>query len=408
MKLKMYPTKNFQNSFKNLPSFITRAMMVVFLLASTHLFIYAQTLSLQGILKKANGIALEDGDYNITFKIYVVDSTQFKWMETIEGVEVISGIYSVILGANKMFPLNLAFDKDYELGISIGTQEMRPRVRLTSAPYALALRGSTNQFPSAGQVLADSILINGGIKVNNGVLAKQVIADSILVNNGIKVIGSVSSTGATIQGVLETNQVIINNNGGIKYSSTQGSFQDWRLVDVDDMESNSEEWRLYQTWNNGTGPIEPRRVTPIGPFLGNILQVTISNNQVFKKLFTIPGSWTHMKVKFKYFIIDTYGLGASDMAYAGFSSSALGSDLRVAWNAFPGYIQHTGNFNTTVAVNATNFTGTASTSDNWLNVEMTGRRNGILDNFWVFIGAALDQSVSDETFGIGDVEIWVR
>lgn len=137
--------KNLQNSFENLPSCITRAMMVVLLLISTHLFIHAQaTLSLQGILKKANGVALEDGDYPITFKVYVVDSTQVKWMETIPDVEVISGIYSVILG--EITPINLPFDKDYELGISIGTQEMKPRVRLTSAPYALALRGSTNQF----------------------------------------------------------------------------------------------------------------------------------------------------------------------------------------------------------------------------------------------------------------------
>ena len=54
----------------------------------------------------------------------------------------------------------------YQLGVKIGTSELLPRIDLTSAPYTLSLRGSSNQFPGSGQVLADSIKVSGGIMVN--------------------------------------------------------------------------------------------------------------------------------------------------------------------------------------------------------------------------------------------------
>jgi hypothetical protein len=437
MKLKMYPTKNFQNSFKNLPSFITRAMMVVFLLASTHLFIHAQaTLSLQGILKKANGIALEDGDYNITFKIYVVDSTQFKWMETIEGVEVVSGIYSVILGANKMFPLNLAFDKDYELGITIGTQEMRPRVRLTSAPYALALRGSTNQFPSAGLVLADEIKVAQGVQASggapgvngvdkngyafsgnngdndSGLFSTQDGEVSLYVNNVEKL--EVNATGATVLGTLGTNQVNINNNGGINYTSTQGSFQDWRLAYVDDFTSDADGWELYnptggQTfgWNNPTPVATPPLRTNYGSFVGWVIEQA-AVNQVLKKQYTIAGTYSEIKVKFRYYAFNSWD-GTLDGGFAGFATSANATTFRIGWmehlpmpSVFTGF--GTGN---TVFQNATKIRPTTIGTDQWEDVEMSAMANG--NSFWLIVGAACNHTtIDDESFGISRVEVYVK
>jgi len=37
---------------------------------------------------------------------------------------------------------------------------------------------------------------------------------------------------------------------------------------------------------------------------------------------------------------------------------------------------------------------------------MTGKANG--SSFWVFIGAAVDDLVGDESFAVGAVEIYVR
>src|SRR6187431_982810 len=57
------------------------------------------SLSIQGILKKSNGVAVEDGTYNITFRLYSVPvGGSYLWEEPQNNVEVSSGIYSTILG----------------------------------------------------------------------------------------------------------------------------------------------------------------------------------------------------------------------------------------------------------------------------------------------------------------------
>ena len=135
--------------------------------------VHAQAkLSVQGILKKSSGDAVPDGTYTITFRLYTnVNATvaQNVWVETQDGVDVSSGIYSTVLG--NVTPLNVPFNVEYYLGVAIGgvnSAEMTPRITLTSAPYALSLRGSSNLFPSTGQVVADSVDVNGNVLAQNG------------------------------------------------------------------------------------------------------------------------------------------------------------------------------------------------------------------------------------------------
>lgn len=426
--------KTFQSSCKNVLACISRAMMIMFVLVSTHMFINAQaTLSLQGILKKANGIALEDDTYPITFKIYVVDSTQVKWMETQPEVEVISGIYSVILG--KVTPLNLPFDKDYELGISIGSQEMRPRVRLTSAPYALALRGSSNQFPSAGQVLADEVkvaqgvLASGGAPGLNGVdkngyaftgnsgdndsgLFSTADGKASLYSNNTEIL-SVTPGTATVSGTLNTNNVDVINNGSLKYNG----LSDWRLVEVNNFDSDAEGWNVYSPlsgqwigWNQTTGVAAPR--SDLGNFIGNIL-LPSSNNQVLKKQFNPGtnqwGSFTRIKVRFRYYFIDSWEFGGEEKAWAAFSSNVNGTDLRVGWQTlYQSLSEGNGRFTqgSPTFSSQADFIGLTNYGDNWMDVEMTAKASG--SSFWVFIGSTLDDVVANERIGVGGVEIYVR
>jgi hypothetical protein len=109
-------------------------------------------LSLQGTLQKSTGLTVEDGEYKLTFKLYTTESGGTPvWTETQDEVEVVGGVYSVILGS--VTPLTAAFDQPYYLGITIGTgAEATPRARLTSSPYALSLIGQSNTFPSSGPV----------------------------------------------------------------------------------------------------------------------------------------------------------------------------------------------------------------------------------------------------------------
>ena len=129
-----------------------RALFVLFLFYSSMLCAQGVKLGIQGIVKRADGSATPDGNYPMTFRLYdAAEGGTALWTEVQSNVPVNSGLYSAVLGS--VTNLNLPFDKEYYLGIKIGTaSEMSPRLALTTAPYALSLRGSTNAFPTSGGV----------------------------------------------------------------------------------------------------------------------------------------------------------------------------------------------------------------------------------------------------------------
>lgn len=96
-----------------------------------------QTMSFQGVATDATGNNLADGNYQMIFKIYTSESGGGDiWNET-QDVTVTDGIFNVILGEDN--PLALPFDTQYWLGVRIESdQELSPRMRLTSSPYALS------------------------------------------------------------------------------------------------------------------------------------------------------------------------------------------------------------------------------------------------------------------------------
>jgi len=110
------------------------------------------TLSYQGVLTDASGMAVPDGPYSITFRIYDVASGGSALLTETRSVEVHKGTFNVILG--EVNPFTLAFDRPYWIGISVaGQPELLPRMRLTSSPYSLnarEVRGANNLFPATG------------------------------------------------------------------------------------------------------------------------------------------------------------------------------------------------------------------------------------------------------------------
>lgn len=113
--------------------------MLVFMLSAQ--FSWAQipeTMSYQGLLTDASGTPL-NGSYNLTFRLYESDSGGTAlWAETHPSVEVVNGVCSVILGkGDPGNPLNLDFDQQYWLGVTIGGEELQPLIPLTSTAYSL-------------------------------------------------------------------------------------------------------------------------------------------------------------------------------------------------------------------------------------------------------------------------------
>ncbi|MFM6955678.1 MAG: beta strand repeat-containing protein, partial [Ignavibacteria bacterium] len=93
-------------------------------------------LSYQGLLLMDKDTPYPDSSYSITFRMYDANQSGNQlWTET-QTLTTINGVFDAILG--QVNPLNLPFDKQYWLGITVGSDpEFSPRVQLVSSPYSL-------------------------------------------------------------------------------------------------------------------------------------------------------------------------------------------------------------------------------------------------------------------------------
>lgn len=109
-----------------------------------------QTISFQGILE-SGGTTASDGNYDFIFKIYNQEAGGTSlWQESYTDVNVMNGVYSVILGS--LTPLYLPFDEQYWIGVTVGSDpEMTPLVKLTSVPTAFNSKNAESADSLQGQ-----------------------------------------------------------------------------------------------------------------------------------------------------------------------------------------------------------------------------------------------------------------
>jgi hypothetical protein len=96
-----------------------------------------QIISYQGHLTDNSGTIVTDGTYQLTFKIWdaEVEGTE-KWSEIHAVVAVSNGLFNVFLGSVTTLPDSVFNQPNRWLGISLGDEEILPRTKLTSVPYA--------------------------------------------------------------------------------------------------------------------------------------------------------------------------------------------------------------------------------------------------------------------------------
>ena len=98
-----------------------------------------RVMAYEGYLTEPNGKPIADGKYNFTFALYTsaTDGTPV-WTEEHRGVAVSGGFVRVLLGKGSVpKPLDIAFDRQYFLGIRIGNDpETSPRLELVTNAYS--------------------------------------------------------------------------------------------------------------------------------------------------------------------------------------------------------------------------------------------------------------------------------
>lgn len=130
-------------------------------------------LSIQGTLKDANGAAVENGQYNMTFKLYNTSSGgTAKWTEDQENVPVVGGVYTSLLGSVVELDPSI-FNEPLFLGVTVNGTELSPRLELSYAPYSLAVNtaiNATNLIGCAGKIgdIKYSILAPDDFETENG------------------------------------------------------------------------------------------------------------------------------------------------------------------------------------------------------------------------------------------------
>lgn len=433
----------------------TLPILFLFFLIGFSNQIHAQaTLSFQGILKKSNGIAVDDDTYSLTFSLYNAETGGSPlWTETQTDVEVSSGIYSVLLGdAN---PIKIAFDEIYYLGVKVnGGSELTPRFRLTSAPYALSLIGESNIFPSSGDIKADGAIIAnkmvvggaalaathalkvvGGVLANSGapggntgyafdgdfdtgIFSKGDGQVSVYTNNNEKLTITNSKTTVAgdqeVSGTLSAGNVNMKQGGSINYNG----LKDWRLVETDYFENNDTDgWRVSLpisgddgAWRNGI--LNTVQVKDFGEFAGKALGPS-DNDHVLKKQYSLnnAGDYTQIKVVFNYFMLNEWRQDDwANNGWAAFSTTSTGSKIRVGWmrnetNMSLSYVLRNDNTFKSAA-NFENGRPGTTIADQWVRGEMVGHYSG--KNFWVFFGYTNNDAGLQENFAVGSIEIWVR
>lgn len=389
------------------------------MLLSSLSILNAQTnLSVQGTIQNFNGSAVDNGLYDVIFKLYTTDAGGAAvWSET-QSVQVTGGVYSVLLGS--VTPLTAAFDQTYYLGITLpGGPELTPRSRLTSSPYALSLIGQSNIFPSTGAVGAGTATPTAGneLHVKDATAAAQVLVEGATTS---KVVLQ-STDGSEIEFKKGANSASITYDGtninveglnlvfdaGINLPAGQtvkyNGLSDWRLVDVDDFESSVEGWQTFvqlsATTPNATPPI-------LLTFSGAnkvqsgkaIAPPNISNYLVLKKLYNLAGI-PHTQVKIK---CTTYFTGSpsNEYLFAALASSTSSTAYEFLWYdfsdvgaSFHGYSVYSTNMASRTAGKREDheFTFTSSA-----------------DAFAFIVGSQMDEAPDNESFMIDNVEIWVK
>ncbi|MBI4895521.1 MAG: hypothetical protein HY831_03435 [Candidatus Aenigmarchaeota archaeon] len=163
-------------------SLLTVAISILFLMS----FAYAapsKVIPIQGKLTNPSGIPY-NGQYTMTFKLFDSSAGEtLLYTESISNVPVSAGLFSVVVGESSA--INLPFDKDYYVEITIDSETLQPRQRLLSSPYSLYSQNSSYAVNSSQAQNANwATSAQTAVSAQNAVTATNVVGGNVDAVNG--------------------------------------------------------------------------------------------------------------------------------------------------------------------------------------------------------------------------------
>ncbi len=195
---------------------------------------------------------------------------------------------------------------------------------------------------------------------------------------------------------------ISGNNSSLIYENTYETNNEWRLVYSDDFESSTESWICQTVTATGNNGITRQNI----PYLGysHVVRPTNGNDRALKKYFNLSGiSCTDIKIEFTYYFLDSWD---GENAWVGVGDSeSYGSGVRPSsvWNS-----RWDHNWGDPRSGTNLSYYGNTSHSDASTTATAIFHNNFSGSGFWMFVGSSLNDGVSDETFAIDNVKVYVR
>ncbi len=225
-----------------------------------------QTINYQGVLKDAAGVLVPNGDYNLTFKLYNVQTGGTSlWNET-KAINVVGGIVNTQLGSVTPIP-SATFVEAIWLGITVAAGiELTPRIALSSVPYSFMSMNVPDGSITATKIATGEVVKSlNGLKDNVNIAAGSNVAITPIGNT--LTISSTGGGGGTVT-QINTGAGLI---GGPIMTSGMISIPNDGISDVM-LQNNS---------------VTSSKITD-----GTINAVDIGNSQVLKSLNTLKDNVT--------------------------------------------------------------------------------------------------------------------
>jgi hypothetical protein len=208
------------------------------------------------------------------------------------------------------------------------------------------------------------------------------------------------TAGLHVVGSIKTDdKLILNSNQGIQYQNGEQLLNDWRLVSRDDFETGTDGWIM--TTATSSAPVFG--ATRVNNFFKNTLLSNSfgpSNQLLFKKTFSFPNlNFTEVMVRFSYFFIDSWD---NEQGVLGFSDNPISTKYIPIWSYNASHRLFDNNEAFDINLPLTERTSTEMIVSGIAFFRIEG------PSFTLAFGATLDELPFDESFGIDNVEVWVR